>query len=232
MAGSPAAAPLSSDEGRAAQLDSGGSSMAEIIDAALLAAAPERGLSWLDVGCGTGDLLRRVREEWAPASLRGLDLIDWLEQDLRPDVTFEAVSIEGAAEIPQADRVMLVEVIEHLPSPWAALAKAASLVAPGGAIVVTTPNIATLRSRLELAVRGNLTSFRPDFAPHMSPALPHVTARVLGDAGLTVAEPAYAGADVISLTGGRLWPAPIRTRWPRLTSISVVIAARRGPAGG
>jgi 2-polyprenyl-3-methyl-5-hydroxy-6-metoxy-1,4-benzoquinol methylase len=216
-------APRAADD----QLDSAGSSMAEIVDAALAAAEPRPGLRWLDVGCGTGDLLRRIRDEHAPASLRGLDLIDWLDEDMRGDVEFEAVAIEQAEDLPQADRVMLVEVIEHLPAPWTALRKAAGLVAPGGRIVVTTPNIATLRTRLELAVKGNLTNFRPGYTPHMSPALPHVTSHVLEGEGL-VPEPArYAGADVISLTGGRTWPRAIQARRPRLTSVSVLIAASR-----
>jgi 2-polyprenyl-3-methyl-5-hydroxy-6-metoxy-1,4-benzoquinol methylase len=215
------------EEARADQLDSAGSSMAEIIAEALAAAEPVPGLRWLDVGCGTGDLLRRVRDEHAPASLGGLDLIDWLDADLRGDVDFQAVGIEEAEGLPQADRVMLVEVIEHLSSPWSALRKAAALVAPGGRIVVSTPNIATLRTRLELAVRGNLTSFRPGYTPHMSPALPHVTAHVLEGEGFSVDAPRYAGADVISLSGGRVWPTTVQARWPRLTSISVVLAGAR-----
>jgi 2-polyprenyl-3-methyl-5-hydroxy-6-metoxy-1,4-benzoquinol methylase len=215
------------EEARADQLDSAGSSMAEIIAETLAAAEPAPGLRWLDVGCGTGDLLRRVRDEHAPAWLGGLDLIDWLDTDLRGNVDFRAVGIEEADGLPQADRVMLVEVIEHLSSPWSALRKAAGLVAPGGRIVVSTPNIATLRTRLELAVRGNLTSFRPGYTPHMSPALPHVTAHVLEGEGFRVDAPRYAGADVISLSGGRVWPPAVRSRWPRLTSISVVLAASR-----
>jgi SAM-dependent methyltransferase len=212
------------------QIDSAGGSSEEIIDGALVAAQPERGLRWLDIGCGTGDLLRRVRDEWAPARLSGIDAINWLADDLTADVSFEAVSIEHARGLEQADRVMLVEVIEHLQAPWIALRTAARLVAPGGRIVVSTPNIATLRHRLELAVRGDLTSFRPTFAPHLSPALPHVTARVLQEEGLSVDPPLYAGADVVSMTGGRQWPQAVRRRYPRLTSISVVLGAR-APSG-
>jgi 2-polyprenyl-3-methyl-5-hydroxy-6-metoxy-1,4-benzoquinol methylase len=211
------------------QIDSGGISIAEIVDATLRAADPQPGLTWLDIGCGTGELLRRVRDELAPAALRGVDVIDWLAPDLREDVDFQAAAIEHATGLPGADRVMMVEVIEHLPAPWTALRRAAQLVEPGGRIVVSTPNIASLRSRLELAVRGNLTSFRPGYTPHMSPALPHVTAHVLEDEGIRVEEPAYAGADVISLTGGRVWPAAMRARWPRLTSISVILSGRREP---
>jgi SAM-dependent methyltransferase len=207
------------------QIDSAGGSSEEIIDGALAAADPQAGLRWLDIGCGTGDLLRRVRDQWAPARLAGIDAIDWLADDLTDDVSFRAVSIEDADGLEQADRVMLVEVIEHLPAPWSALRAAARLVAPGGRIVVSTPNIATLRHRLELGVRGNLTSFRPDFAPHLSPALPHVTSRILQEEGLAVDPPTYAGADVVSLTGGRQWPQALRRRYPRLTSISVVLGA-------
>jgi 2-polyprenyl-3-methyl-5-hydroxy-6-metoxy-1,4-benzoquinol methylase len=210
------------------QIDSAGASMVEILDAALDLAHPEPGLRWLDIGCGRGDLLRRIRDEWAPAELSGIDPIDWLAPDLAEDVKFHTVAAEDADDLPVADRVLLVEVIEHLEAPWSALRKACRLVAPGGRIVVSTPNVATLRNRLELGLRGNLTSFRPDYQPHISPALPHVTKRILEEEGLEVEEPQFAGTDVISLTKGRLWPDGIRRRYPGLTSVSIVIAAARG----
>ncbi len=197
------------------------------MDAALAAACPEPGLSWLDIGCGRGDLLRRLRDEWQPASLGGIDPIDWLDDDLKDDVEFHTLAAESAGALAAADRVLLIEVIEHLEAPWSALRTAARLVAPGGRLVVSTPNIATLRNRLELGVRGNLTSFRPGYDPHISPALPHVTRRILSEEGLMLEAPVFAGADVISLTGGRVWPESLRARFPELTSVSVLIAARR-----
>ncbi len=212
------------------QLESAGTSMDEIIDCALQSALPEPGLRWLDIGCGRGDLLRRVRDEWQPTELRGIDPIDWLDEDLRADVDFSTMPAERAAELPPADRVLLVEVIEHLEAPWTALRQAARLVAPGGRLIVTTPNIATLRHRLELAARGQLTSFRPDNHPHLTPALPHVTERILTEENLGLEPRRFAGADVISLTHGRLWPAAVRRRYPELTLFSVVVAAQRAPS--
>jgi SAM-dependent methyltransferase len=209
------------------QIDSAGASMPEIIDGVLAAAHPEPGLSWLDIGCGRGDLLRRIRDEWQPSELHGIDPIDWLDADLRADVQFHTLAAEDADQLPTADRVLLVEVIEHLEAPWSALRKAARLVGPGGRIVVSTPNLSTLRNRLELGARGQLTAFRPGYEPHISPALPHVTARILAEEGLTVESPSYAGADVISLSGGRVWPEAIRRRYPRLTSVSIALAASR-----
>ncbi len=212
------------------QAASGGASTSGIVEAALAASRPRPGLRWLDIGCGRGDLLRLVRDRWQPAQLYGTDALDWLAEDLRADVDFRVLAAERSDGLPQADRVMMVEVLEHLEAPWSALRSAARLLAPGGRIVVSTPNLATLRHRLELAARGNLTSFRPGYAPHLSPALPHVTERVLGEEGLAVDPPAYAEADVISFSNGRTWPEALRRRYPRLASVSVIVAAER-PAG-
>jgi 2-polyprenyl-3-methyl-5-hydroxy-6-metoxy-1,4-benzoquinol methylase len=209
------------------QIDSAGASMQEIVETALEAANPARHLRWLDIGCGRGDLLRTLRDEWEPASLSGIDPIDWLDEDLRANVDFHAVAAEEAEHLPVADRVLLIEVIEHLEAPWSSLRKAARLVAPGGRIVVSTPNLATLRNRLELGLRGNLTSFRPHYEPHISPALPHVTRRILREEALMVEPPRFTGADVVSLTKGRIWPERVRARFPTLASVSIVLAANR-----
>jgi 2-polyprenyl-3-methyl-5-hydroxy-6-metoxy-1,4-benzoquinol methylase len=209
------------------QLDSGGASQKEILQCALACARPARGLRWLDIGCGRGDLLRIVRDRWAPAELHGLDPLDWLAEDLRADVSFHEIAAEQAEDLPLADRVLLVEAIEHLQAPWTTLRSVTGRVAPGGWIVVSTPSLKTLRTRLELALRGNLTSFRPNYEPHISPALPHVTSRILREEGMTVHAPSYAGADVVSLSKGRVWPQALRRRFPELLSVSVAIAAQR-----
>jgi SAM-dependent methyltransferase len=212
------------------QVASAGASMQEIIDAALAASRPAPRLRWLDIGCGRGDLLRKVRDSWQPSELYGIDPIDWLDDDLKGDVRFSTMAAERAGELPAVDRVLMVEVIEHLEAPWSALRQAARLVSPGGRLVVSTPNLETLRHRLELGLRGRLTSFRPGYDPHLSPALPHVTERILTEEGLIVDPPCFAGADVISLSGGRIWPAGLRQRCPSLTSVSVIVAARRESA--
>lgn len=213
--------------GDSAQLASGGRSTGEILEAAIEQARPQTGLRWLDIGCGRGELLRLIRDRWQPSELVGVDVIDWLTDDLRADVDFHALSAEQAGCLAPADRVLMIEVIEHLESPWQALRQAARLVAPGGWIVVSTPNLATLRHRLELALRGRITSFRPDNDAHLSPALPHVIARILREEGLDMQSPRFAGADVVSLSRGRLWPEPIRARYPAVTSVSVIRSAQR-----
>lgn len=212
---------------RSSQEASGGASTEEIVGEALRSAQPEAGLSWLDIGCGTGDLLRRIRADWAPARLIGVDPLPWLALDLDEEVEFHQIAAEQIDSLPAVDRVMLIETIEHLEAPWTVLRQAARLVSPGGRIVVSTPNIANLRHRLELAVRGQLTNFRPGYDPHLGPALPHVTRRILTEEGLVVEALGYAGRDVIPASKGRCWPQSLRRRSPTLLSISVFVSAAR-----
>jgi hypothetical protein len=108
------------------------------------------------------------------------------------------------------------------------LRAAARRVASGGRLVVTTPNVATARHRFELLLRGRLTAFRPDNLTHVTPALPHVLARVLEEEGLGCTLE-YAARDVIPFTGGRRWPRAISTLAPRLTRVSCVVSAQRLP---
>jgi hypothetical protein len=106
------------------------------------------------------------------------------------------------------------------------LRAAARLVRPSGLLVVSTPNIASARHQLELALKGQLTSFRSDNEPHLGPILPHVIARVLSEEGLEPVTPHFAGRDVVPGTGGRLWPVRLHRRWLSLSSVSVIVTGK------
>ncbi|MEJ7786545.1 MAG: class I SAM-dependent methyltransferase [Solirubrobacteraceae bacterium] len=215
-------------EAAVTQLRSGGVSSAGVSHAVLRIADPRPGLRWLDIGCGTGALLRAVRDTQQPASLQAVDVHPWLDTDLRDDVDLHVGPAEQAlAEVSTADRVTLVEVLEHLEAPWTTLRRAAGLVAPGGVLVLSAPNIASLRSRMELPLRGRLTAFRPDHPPHLTPILSHVCRQVLEDCGLVVGAVEYAQSDVIPLMGGRPWPVGVASRAPGLLCNSMVVSGRR-----
>lgn len=209
-----------------AQLASRGDSSEEIHRLALDLARPAPRLSWLDIGCGRGDVLRAVRDRYEPAQLCGVDVIEWLDEDLRDDVTMVVGGAEEALESSEErfDRVLMVEALEHLDAPWRALRVAAQRVAAGGRIVVSTPSVTNLRHRAELLLRGQLTSFRPDNRPHLTPVLPHVVEQIFRDVGLTP-RTTHGARDVVPLTGGRLWPPSLHERAPELTSVSVFVIA-------
>lgn len=215
-----------------AQVASKGCASDAVHQAAITASMPATGLTWLDVGCGRGDVSRAIRGIDPNATIVGVDVIDWLADDLRGEVELVLGPAEDALHAVDAcDRVMLIEVLEHLEAPWSVLRQAARLVAPGGLLVLTSPNIATLRHRIELAARGRLTSFRPEHPPHLTPTLPHVIERILGEEGLR-AHTSYAGHDIVPLTGGQPWPFWLHRRMGKLSRTSILVTGVRGGGAG
>jgi SAM-dependent methyltransferase len=98
------------------------------------------GGAWLDVGFGNAALLFAA-EEFGFTTV-GLDVRAENVEALRA-CGVEAHAVELAAlDMPgRFDVVSLVEVLEHLPYPGVALRAAHRLLRPGGALLVTTPNL-------------------------------------------------------------------------------------------
>jgi len=120
----------------------------------------------LDIGCGTGDVAAHLRAKLPEARIVGLDFQRYAGADLGPLDEFIEFDIAGllepGARLPFADggfdTVLLVEVIEHLVQPHCLLAEIHRVLRPGGALVVTCPNLHALENRLAvlLGTRGSL----------------------------------------------------------------------------
>lgn len=120
---------------------------------------PFEGLRLLDIGCGGGLLSEPMRRLGftvvaVDASERNIGAARAHAQSMGLDIDYRAATAESlvAGSEPAFDLVLNMEVVEHTADPAAYLALTASLVAPGGFMVVATLN-RTLKA-LALAVIG------------------------------------------------------------------------------
>jgi hypothetical protein len=94
-------------EGIDIQRRSAGSSSPETHTAAVALADPRPGLTWLDIGAGTGDMLREIGDRWRPTRLVAVDMLPWLDPDLRPVVGLHiGYALEALMHLQPVDRVL------------------------------------------------------------------------------------------------------------------------------
>jgi SAM-dependent methyltransferase len=120
----------------------------------------------LDVGCGSGVVLYNLRDKYE--ELHGLELSS--ERVRTAEMTLEGLraeirtgNIEAGIDYPDGafDTIVLSDVIEHIVNLWPAMEEMKRLLRPGGQVVLSTPNVASLRRRLKL-LRGEFPSTAAD----------------------------------------------------------------------
>ncbi len=138
----------------------------------------------LDVGCGTGAFVSVAQTAGWKAT--GLDASEWMIARARarcPRATFRVGSLEDARWPSEAFEVItLWDVLEHLPSPLAALHRLRMWLTPTGVLCLSVPNAGSLVARLMgprwvLLLREHLWYF-----------CPATMARLLLQAGFMVVE--------------------------------------------
>ncbi|MFH1692601.1 MAG: class I SAM-dependent methyltransferase [Candidatus Omnitrophota bacterium] len=113
----------------------------------------------LDLGAGSGMFSNRLQQ-------MGFDVV---AVDLRPEhfdfkssVSFQACDITNPLPFGENsfEYILLTEVIEHLKNPSGALIQINRLLKRGGFLVLSTPNILSLKSRFRFLREGNFEYFR------------------------------------------------------------------------
>lgn len=109
----------------------------------------------VDVPCGTGAFTQRLLDN--PYTVRALDIAPQpAVPSTHPRVTVVVADMD--CPLPywtdSADAIVSIEGIEHIRRPWDFLAECARVVRPGGWLILSTPNISSLRSRWRWFLTG------------------------------------------------------------------------------
>lgn len=179
------------------------------------------GLVVLDAGAGHGALAKRLHEagfrvsacDFRPERFR-YDQVECRRADLTDRLPYTDGSF---------DFVIAVEVMEHLPDHERFFHEAARVLKRGGRLVVSTPNILSLKSRLRFLLSGFFYSFKP-IVPDQDDGLQHVSSmtpdqfRYVGRrSGLALEVVACDKYQATSL--GLLWLAPAVYVYNRLVGM-------------
>lgn len=113
----------------------------------------------LDLGCGNGDYSKKLKE--LGFEVIGSDL-DEGRFKYKNEVEFKKCDI--SEKLPFLDDffdyVLLSEVIEHLRNPWFTIEEINRILNNQGKLIISTPNILNLKSRLRFVFEGAFEFFR------------------------------------------------------------------------
>jgi SAM-dependent methyltransferase len=105
----------------------------------------QRGTRLLEIGCGLGHLTGQLEQVFETCAV---DINHWALRQSRavaPQTMHQAASAE---ELPYAEGafgvVIIKHVVEHLPHPEKAIAELGRVTAPGGVLILATPNLSSL----------------------------------------------------------------------------------------
>jgi SAM-dependent methyltransferase len=120
----------------------------------------------LDLGAGRGHLSRRIHDYLIKNKFNSRSLIasDFEKKTFQAnEVTFKQADFNKRLPFPNAsfDIVYSVEVIEHLRCPYDFLNECYRILKPNGSLIISTPNIISLNSRLKFFISGFFELYMP-----------------------------------------------------------------------
>lgn len=140
----------------------------------------------VDIGCGTGALLHRLHH-CGYSNLTGIDIdppksldgVQFVEADL------DNLQIDHPSAL--VDLILAVEVVEHVENIGQFLDYLSDILAPDGKILVTTPNVHSLVSRIRFFLKNDLKQFDAIGDPtHVFPVVYFTFKRILARHGFSV----------------------------------------------
>lgn len=113
----------------------------------------------LDLGCGDGDYSKRLKDLGFDVIAGDIDLVRFKYKN---EIEFEHCDI--TKELPFADNtfdyVLMAEVVEHLRNPYTVIPEINRIIKKNGSLILSTPNILSLKSRFRFIFEGGYEYFR------------------------------------------------------------------------
>lgn len=174
----------------------------------------------LDVGCGSGYMAKLLKSQNSELIVHGVDISGvaleraniHLARSWKVDIDKDNMPISSC----YYDSVICVEVLEHLYDPDHCLQDIFRVLKPGGHLVVTVPNIAYWRYRIQLMM-GNIPNCAAD--PRHLHQFNLILLRKVA---------VSAGFKLISVTGHAVRMPWFAQRWPAIFS-DILIATVQKP---
>ena len=119
----------------------------------------------LDVPAGEGALSARLAE--AGFAVQACDL--YPEIFKLTDVQVRRGDLSGALPYPDSEfrYITCLEGLEHIENPYQAIREFARLLAPGGRLIISVPNILNIEERVKWLLHGYTSHFKPISQDHL-----------------------------------------------------------------
>jgi len=112
----------------------------------------------LEIGCGSGNTLRYIRDNYQCDFVCGVELFHDAAEIARSriDSVIEGniETLDLPIEKESLDIILCMDVLEHLIDPWSVIDKLGRLLKPDGVIIASIPNVRNFRVILPLVLRG------------------------------------------------------------------------------
>ena len=146
------------------------SGLHDFVGANVLARLARPGLRVADLGSGPGAMAARLAEMGCDVLAADLSKNGFAAGLPHVTVDFNQPDFAALLGPRQFGLVTAIEVIEHVESPIGFLRNIARLLAPGGAAVLTTPNVDSLPARFKFFLSGKIRTMDEHGEPtHISP---------------------------------------------------------------
>lgn len=115
----------------------------------------------LDIGAGTGHFAKRISAMWNNEPIYVTEI--YKECITENGLIVSEVNADSD-KIPYPDNffdyVTLIEIIEHLKNPWNCMGEISRVLKPNGILILSTPNIHNLRSKIHFLFKDTFAQFK------------------------------------------------------------------------